>query len=821
VLLSRLGLRDRDANRSGLGARVLPAFRRTGKTAGQTSKESESKVRRSSLGVVSRAFAALCAAALLVALAPALASAAPGIAHVHSASFSVPDTPISIAVDDSTGSIYVLGNSYPTTPASAAGRIYKYDFEGNPSNFSSLGSNTLNPGCTIRCRNIAVDNSGLINQGVIYLGTTISENGTGPTTKRGVRVYLPNGRPSTDITAYRPSPELPSYCGVAVDPQGVLYNAHPGNQFFPAENAVGTYKPGQILPDPYPEQIWPLLAKIQTLGITGACRMAIDSESRMYLGPNTFIYESTDFQQAKDILRYTVDPFVGGEPSPTLVDTGSTGHAVDQFTNDLYSNHGTSITRFNEEGEPRETFGLGHLADSGPIAVNGANGTVYAGDRATKTIQVFSMVVTPGVTATSAEAFQTTAGLSASVDAAGAGDITGCDFEYGPTTAYVTTVPCAEATPYSGAQDVSASLSSLSKETTYHYRVVVTNSNGTTQGPDRTFTTHNVAGVTTDAPTGLTQTGATLNGSFVGNGEATTYYFEWGTTDSYGNTTAAPPGDSAGSPVGPSSVSAPITGLSMYLADSTPYHYRLVAVNSSGPTLGPDRAFFSAPPDAPEISGTATIAVTPQSASISALINPRGAPSVYWIEYGTTQSYGSSTLQSASVGDDETGHAVTTDLTGLTPGTTYHYRVVASNFGGATSSANQTVNTPAAPVIESVSSSGIGHTAATLEARINPGFRPTTYRFEYGLTSAYGASTPETGLGAADNVPQLATAGVGSLRPGVIYHYRVVATNAEGIVAGADQSLTTVPLPPQHRPDRSKQQVRNAKWASSRSMASA
>ena len=671
-----------------------------------------------------RASAAVVAAfAAIGIVGPASASAE--VAHLFSKEFSVPDTPISMAVDEATGSVYILTTH---TTAASAGKIYKFDSAGNPSNFSSLGSNILVSGCTIGCRTIAVDNSSGINQGVMYEGTSITGTGTGPTTTRGVRVFLPNGRPSTTIQEFngKNGPSFAAaFCGVAVDPGGVLFATHPSTS---TEKITTTYKPSQIFPDPDPAQVWPLIAEVTTPGSSNGCRTAIDSASRMYVASNS----SGNTLQAGDVLRYTVNPFAAGTPSSALIDTNSTGHAVDKTTNELYSDHTTSIVRFVQSGEARETFGTGKLVESGPIAVNSSLGKVYAANRGAKTVQVFSSVTTPDVTAATASGSQTTADLSASLGTAGAGDIIDCDFEYGLTSAYGSSVPCAEALPYSGAKNVTVHLTSLEKEKAFHSRVVVKNANGTTLGPDRTFTTRNVAGVSTGAPTDVTQSTATLNGSFVGNGEPTTYYFEWGPTGSYGNSTAVPPGGSAGEPIGPTPVSASISGLSTYLPTSSPYHVRLVAVNASGTTLGPDRTFFAAPPDPPAVSAVAADSPSPTTAKISGLVNPKGAQTIYLVEYGLTSAYGSATLQSESLGQDNVDHEASSELSGLTPGTTYHYRLAASNFGGVTNSQDQIFSTPASPIVTDLSAGAITETSATLGADIQPGFRTTTYYFEYG-----------------------------------------------------------------------------------------
>ena len=87
---------------------------------------------------------------------------------------------------------------------------------------------------------------------------------------------------------------------------------------------------------------------------------------------------------------------------------------------------------------------------------------------------------------------------------------------------------------------------------------------------------------TTDSATSVTSTSATLNGTVNPNGLSTTYYFQYGTTDSYGSTTSEA---NAGSGTSDLSVNAGISGL----VANTTYHFRLVAINSAGTTYGSDR----------------------------------------------------------------------------------------------------------------------------------------------------------------------------------------------------------------------------------------
>src|SRR4029077_2001804 len=122
-----------------------------------------------------------------------------------------------------------------------------------------------------------------------------------------------------------------------------------------------------------------------------------------------------------------------------------------------------------------------------------------------------------------------------------------------------------------------ANISGLSASTTYHFRIVTTNSAGTRYGSDRTFTTLSATGppvVTTNPASLIASFSATLNSSVDPHGLATSVYFQYGTATSYGLTT--PPQSKSGNTY--QSVTANISGLSA----STTYHFRIVATNTSG-----------------------------------------------------------------------------------------------------------------------------------------------------------------------------------------------------------------------------------------------
>src|SRR3954453_16833093 len=174
--------------------------------------------------------------------------------------------------------------------------------------------------------------------------------------------------------------------------------------------------------------------------------------------------------------------------------------------------------------------------------------------------------------------------------------------------------------------------------------------------------------------------------------------------------------------------------------------------------------------------------VAQTQATLTATVTPRGAATSVRFDLGTSTSYG---LQSASK-DVAAGTAVVTveiPVQGLTANTTYHFRVVATSDGGTAQGADATFRTdpvPAAPGSPAASTGGVrdvGTTAATLTASVNPHGASTTYRFEYGPTTSYGASTPAAGAGAGTRSAGV-SARITGLTPGKRYHYRVVATNS-------------------------------------------
>jgi hypothetical protein len=101
-------------------------------------------------------------------------------------------------------------------------------------------------------------------------------------------------------------------------------------------------------------------------------------------------------------------------------------------------------------------------------------------------------------------------------------------------------------------------------------------------------------------------------------------------------------------------------------------------------------------------------AVTDRSATLSGSVSANSVPTSYWFEYGPTTAYGGTTPAT----DAGSGGAVaaTATLGGLSPATTYHYRLVAANSGVTTKGADQTFSTT---TTTATSSTGTSSTATS------------------------------------------------------------------------------------------------------------
>jgi beta-glucanase (GH16 family) len=322
-------------------------------------------------------------------------------------------------------------------------------------------------------------------------------------------------------------------------------------------------------------------------------------------------------------------------------------------------------------------------------------------------------IVTTGaaavVTGAASSLTQTSATLNATVNPNG-GAVSDCHFEYRTTASYGSSVPCTTL-PGAGtsAVAVSAPVTGLAANTTYHFRIVATNPGGTSYSSDQMLTTlPNPPTVATGAASLIAQTVATLSATVNPTGVMVSdCHFEYGTTASYGSSVPCTslPG-SGGSPV---AVSAQITGLIL----NATYHFRIIATNPGGTTYGSDQTLTTLP-NPPTVATGAASSLTLTSATLNATVSPDGGTvEECHFDYGTTTSYGSSVPCTALPGAGTSAVAVSAPVKGLITGTAYHFRIVASNAGGTNYGADQAL-TP-------VPDAGLASTslAASLSGRVS------------------------------------------------------------------------------------------------------
>lgn len=185
------------------------------------------------------------------------------------------------------------------------------------------------------------------------------------------------------------------------------------------------------------------------------------------------------------------------------------------------------------------------------------------------------------------------------------------------------------------------------------------------------------------------------------------------------------------------------------------------------------------------------------SAKLNGTVNPDGTEASYQFEYGTTTDYGElSPPVPSPVGNDNTDHAVETQLSDLEPNTLYHYRLNAINSAGSNSGEDRTFRTSGPADVETTGSLVRTTTTALLEGRVNPQDKATSYYFEYGAAgpcdSAACTKTDPFDAGEGEEIVFVAERASG-LAPATTYHYRLVADNGNsaGPGIGEDMTVTT------------------------------
>lgn len=211
-------------------------------------------------------------------------------------------------------------------------------------------------------------------------------------------------------------------------------------------------------------------------------------------------------------------------------------------------------------------------------------------------------------------------------------------------------------------------MSKLFSDTYYHVRAYATNLAGTGYGEEIDFKTSggSFPFAQTLSPSFIGPREARLEGIAGGNGREVSWRFEYGTDTSYGKTVNEPLCCFTGT--------LHVSATAYNLSENTIYHYRLL-VSTIETAKGNDMMFSTLP-----------IVITQSSTNVTssgAILNGSVYTDYIWqdnswiisFDYGITPDYGNSVSVISTPDRSNTYTNVSTNLSGLNPGTTFHYRI--------------------------------------------------------------------------------------------------------------------------------------------------
>ncbi len=162
----------------------------------------------------------------------------------------------------------------------------------------------------------------------------------------------------------------------------------------------------------------------------------------------------------------------------------------------------------------------------------------------------------------------------------------------------------------------------------------------------------------------------------------------------------------------------------------------------------------SAPPTPVVVTGSAT-GITNNGATLNGTVNPNGLATEAWFEWGTSATlatFDNTTKQAFAAGT--TVQSVSASIPGLTFGTTYYFRMVASNSTGVSKGAIGNFSTSTQrPTVTTLAADNLAATSATLRGGVNPNSLDTQAWFEYGTDNTLATFTRQT-MWASERAPR-------------------------------------------------------------------
>lgn len=259
-----------------------------------------------------------------------------------------------------------------------------------------------------------------------------------------------------------------------------------------------------------------------------------------------------------------------------------------------------------------------------------------------------------------------------------------------------------------------ADLTGLNAATEYHLRLVAENEDGTEEATT-TFTTQTATapGLSVNPATGIGFSKAHISGEVEPNGGnvnpvdgAVPIHWELQYTKAsepgaWQNGGSGTIGGSEAESTGAVEVGADLS----HLRAGTEYLFRLQASYAGEEGTSSTENFTTTSSSGPTATTEPVQELAPTHVSLQGVVNPNGEEPVYWFEYGLTASYEASVPASQDavplldpykpsiVSEGEKNAIAIQAVYGLTPGTTYHYRLVAKNASGESFGADETFTT--------------------------------------------------------------------------------------------------------------------------------
>ena len=295
--------------------------------------------------------------------------------------------------------------------------------------------------------------------------------------------------------------------------------------------------------------------------------------------------------------------------------------------------------------------------------------------------------------------------------------------------------------------------------------------------------------VVTNAATNITQNAATPNCAVNPNGSTTTAWFEWGTSQSLGNST---PTQNAGSGTGAVNIASNLTAL----ASDTLYYFRCVGQNTAGAVNGETLSFRTGTGtqlQAPTVTTQPATSIGTGSANLNCSVNPNGSATTAQFEYGTTQSLGQTT-SSQDMGNGTASVNLSQTVPALGANTLYYFRCRGQNQAGTTfgnvlsfTTGNIVVQPP---TVTTQPATNVTSSSATLNGSVNPNGSATTAWFEYGTSPSLGTMVGTQSVGSGNSLSNISF-NLTALASNTLYYYRAVAQNSGGTTFGNVLSFTT------------------------------